>query len=87
MDFFNILENDEQARSALVSILNYFECISLGVIHVILDESFIKDYFKSIYRTYLNNYSFYIEHRRNVHNSPMAWINYTTLAEKWRKEG
>jgi len=83
VDFFNILEQDEHARSALVSIFNYLECISLGVKHGILDGEFIEKYFRNVFGLYLRNYGFYIAHRRNVDNAPEIWINFTRLAQKW----
>lgn len=86
VDFFKILEENEDARSALVSIFNFFECISLGVGHGMLDEEFIKSYFTGVYRQYVSNYGFYISYRRNVHNTPLSWINYTNLAAKWASE-
>jgi len=85
VDFFNILEKDESARSALVSILNYFESISLGIRHELMDEEYMRNYFKTVYSLYLNNYGFYINHRRRMYNSPEIWINFTNLAEDWKK--
>lgn len=83
VEFFNILEKDEPARSALVSIFNYLECIALGVDCEILDNEFMKKYFLTVFNMYNSNYGFYITHRRTVHNSPNAWINFTDLTKKW----
>ncbi len=83
VDFFGILEKNETARSALVSILNYLECISLGVKHEILDYDFMKNYFYSVFQIYTNSYGFYINYRRTVYNAPETWVCYTDLAQKW----
>lgn len=84
VDFFNMLEQDEEARSALVSIFNFMECISTGVLYGILDTSFMRNYFYSVFMTYNNNYGFYIKYRRNVNNAHDAWINYTNLTQNWQ---
>jgi Domain of unknown function (DUF4760) len=83
VEFFQILEKDEPAKSALVSIFNYLECISLGVNHGILDDDFSKKYFYTVFQLYNNNYGFYISHRRILNNSPETSIHFTNLAQKW----
>lgn len=84
VDFYKILEENEPARTALVSIFNYFECISLGILHGVLDESFMKDYLHHVYTSYVNDYGFYIKHRRKIENAPQIWVNYTNMEAKWR---
>jgi hypothetical protein len=87
VDFFEILEKDEHARSALVSIFNFLECISLGVVHKIIDDGFMNDYFGHVLIWYAENYGFYISHRRKSNNSPEIWINFTDMADRWRRNG
>lgn len=83
VEFSEILEKNEIARSALVSILNYMECISLGVAHSILDDNFINGYFSTVFKMYNSNYGFYINHKRAVANSAKIWVNYTNLVQNW----
>lgn len=85
-EFFELLESDEELRSALVSILNYFECIALAVKKEILDAEYIKESMGDVARLYVNLYGPYIKHRRTVHNSPEMWIHYTTWIEDWNKK-
>jgi hypothetical protein len=83
-EFSELLDNDEDARAALLSILNYLECIALGVSEGILDESFIRGSFKGIFISYFNDYDFYIQYRRKMYNNANMWIKFTQLAIKWR---
>jgi len=84
-EFFDIVEHDEQARAALISIFNFLECVALGIYQEILDEEFMKLFFRGIFKSYLNDYQFYIEYRRKKNNTPDTWINFTELAMKWRQ--
>ncbi len=85
LDFSKILDDDEQARSALVSIFNYLECVSIGIEKGILDDDFMRDYLAGVCIGYSMDYGFYIEYKRNVQKSPKIWINFTNMAEKWKK--
>ena len=85
-EFFDILEQDEDGRSALVSILNYFECISLAVEMHLLDSDYIKSAMGGVARFYINYYGFYINYRRSVNNSPTMWIHFTNMVNKWDQE-
>ena len=85
-EFFEILEQNEAGRSALVSILNYFECISMGIRRGLLDDDYMRSSFMTIAHTYLTNYGFYIKYRRAVHRSPSMWINFTNMVESWEAD-
>ena len=82
-EFFKILEENEEGRSALVSIFNYFEAMAIGLKQNLLDEDFIKMSFKGIAETYLNSYGFYIEYRRSKENNTNIWINFSDMAKRW----
>lgn len=82
-EFFAILESDEEGRSALVSILNYFECMAIGIKQNLLDEEFMRITFKGVAEGYSNNYGFYIEYRRAKENNMSTWINFTEMAKRW----
>lgn len=83
-EFSEILDNDEDARAALISIFNYLECISLGVSEGIHDEHFMHGFFRSLFISYLNDYDFYIQYRRKKYNNANMWIKFSELATKWR---
>lgn len=84
IEFSKILDENEQARSALVSIFNCLECVAIGINNGILDETILKIYLKSIYIDHSMDYSFYIDYRRNVQKKPQIWENFTTLANRWK---
>lgn len=75
-------ENND-AYYALMSIINFFESISLGVKQGIMDEEFIKGFFRSIFFSEYNKYKNYINYRRQVKQNPKIWHNFSALSEKW----
>lgn len=83
-EFSEILDSDEEARAALISIFNLMECISLGVTRGVIDENFTRYYFQGLFIDYLNDYEFYISYRRKKHKDPTIWCFFTELATKWR---
>lgn len=85
IDFSKILDEDESARSALVSIFNYMECVAIGIEKGILDDLFMFDYLSGVCVGYVMDFGFYIEYKRNTNKSPRIWINFTNMAERWKK--
>lgn len=83
-EFSQLLEQDEGARAAFVSLFNYFECISLCVMQQIHDEEFMCRSFRSVFIAYLNDYDFYIQYRRKKLNNDRIWKEFTDLAVKWK---
>lgn len=83
-EFSRIMDGDEQARSALVSIFNYLECVSIGIDRGILDDDFMKEYLGGICISYYMDYGFYIDYKRNIAKAPRIWINFTALAQRWQ---
>ncbi len=85
-EFSELLEDNEEARAALISIFNYLECISLGISEGLHDEDFMNKFFKGIFISYLNDYEFYISYRRKKYSNANIWIKFTDLATKWRNK-
>lgn len=85
IDFSRILDDDEPARSALVSIFNYLECVSIGIEKGILDDRFMSDYLAGVCIGYVMDYGFYIDYKRNTNKSPRIWINFTNMADRWKQ--
>jgi hypothetical protein len=75
-------ENNE-TYYALMTQVNFFESVSLAVKQSIMDEDFIKGFFRSIFISEYNKYKNYIDFRRQVKHNPKIWCNFTTLSEKW----
>lgn len=73
-------------RISFVVIFNYLETISIGVQQGIMDEDFMKEFFKTVFRDYYKFYGTYIEFSRKEYNSPRIYRPFTNLAEKWGKE-
>ena len=85
-EFFEILEGNEAGRSALVSILNYFEGIAIGIKRDILDDGYMKLSLGNVARSYVVHYGFYIQYRRAFHRCPDMWINFTNMVAIWNRE-
>ena len=85
--FYDELEKVEnvKAKTAISSIFNYFESISLGVNQGFLNEKFVKGFFQSLFKHYYIDYFFYIQYRRYRRNNDQIWINFTNLVGKWNK--
>jgi hypothetical protein len=78
-------ENIDQ-RKSLISILNYFETISVANNSEIMDDIFVQKYFKSIFYEYYDNYIVFINVRRKVKTKETIWIEFTNLVEQWKKQ-
>lgn len=84
--FSKLLDEDDAARSSLVSIFNYLESVAVGINFDIMDEELIKKCFHALFCWYYHNYQFYIDYRRKESNNPNAWKNFTDRAEIWLTE-
>jgi hypothetical protein len=81
--FYDSSSNDSiELRKAIKGILNYFEIISAGIKEGIIDEPFAKRYFSEIFIEYYDDWNAFIVSRRV--NNPGMFIEFTTLAEKWK---
>lgn len=78
-----LLAENEDIRISYLAMFNYFESIAIAIDQGIIDEIFMKKFFSSIFRDYCNFYSSYFVYIRREHNSPEAFLNFTTLASKW----
>jgi hypothetical protein len=81
--FYDKLEEDEKAKAAIISILNFYESIAIAVNQNVMNEHFCKVFFGSIFADYYNKYLFYIEYRRKIKANRRIWNAYTKLACKW----
>lgn len=84
-EFSELLESDDDARAALISIFNYLESLALGVEEGVHDEGFIAQFFRGIFISYYNDFEFYIQYKRKKDQNPHIWIKFTEMATKWQK--
>jgi hypothetical protein len=77
------LKEDTETWGSLIVAFNYLECIAIGVQQGIIDEEFIKTFFKTIFRDYNNFYGNYFVYLRKERNSNSTYKNFTDLANKW----
>jgi hypothetical protein len=85
-DFAKLLTDANYAhyRSSLVCVLNFFEHIAISIERNVVDEKYLKDFFKTIFIEYQELYSFYIAFERKKEAD--LWIKFSTLAHYWRND-
>jgi len=79
-------KDDPNARTSFIVLFNYFEGISIAVQQGIMDEGFMKEFFKTVFIEYHKYFGGYINHLRNESKSQRIFWRYTQVAEKWRNE-
>lgn len=84
-EFSELLDKDDDARAALISIFNYLESLALGIEEGVHDEGFIAQFFRGIFISYYNDFEFYIQYKRKKEQNPHIWIKFTEMATKWQK--
>ncbi|NOT91040.1 DUF4760 domain-containing protein [Ferruginibacter sp.] len=80
-EFITELENNIDARKAVICILNYFENLSLLIKKGHVDEESIKLCFKTLFVDYLNILRKYIDEIQK--ESKRFLMNYEEVATKW----
>jgi hypothetical protein len=80
-DFINELENNIEARKAVICILNYFENISLLIKKGHVDEESMKLCFKTLFVDYLTVLRKYIDEIQKESNRFL--MHYEEIAKKW----
>lgn len=86
MEIQALFVENQEIRVSLIVILNYLEAISIGIEQGIMDEAFMKGFFKTIFIETHQQFNSYIEFLRNDRNSNRIFIKFTTLAHKWKTE-
>jgi len=79
-------EEDYKSRQSTIVVLNYLEVISIGINQLIIDEEFMKQFFKTIFKENLGRYGTYID-RVRVKKGNTIYQNFTLVSERWRAEG
>ncbi len=85
-EIIDILAGDEPVRISFIVIFNYLESIGIGIDQGIMDESFMKKFFKSLFRDYNGYFGTHFEYLRRENHSPDLFLNFTKLANKWTHE-
>ena len=83
MQEFNKSINFEYRRS-LICILNYFESMAAGIGEDLMDEIFMKKFFRKIFYDFYDAYFLFIQERRRINNDHEIWQEFTTLVERWK---
>lgn len=71
-------------RKSLICILNYFESIGVGISEDLMDELFMKKYFRKLFYDFYDTYFHFIQERRRMNNDDEIWQEFTTLVKRWK---
>ncbi|VUD62264.1 hypothetical protein TDB9533_03006 [Thalassocella blandensis] len=79
-------DGEKQAKWEVDNFLNHYELIAISIEQKILDENFYKTWMRSTYIRHYKESELYIEGTRRISKSPLAYIKFEQLAQKWEME-
>ncbi len=79
------LPENIDSRKAIVTILNYFEKISLACEFKIADEAVLKDFFQGLFQFYYLNSKDFIQKRRRERNNTKIFERFEKYSTKWNE--
>lgn len=85
-DVYDEVKKDGDTNIAMIVIFNYFESISIGMEQGIMDESFMKGFFKTSFIGIYNKFGCYIEFLQIKNNSSRIFWKYVAISKKWKFE-
>lgn len=85
-EFDTLLTKEIDVRVSFIVIFNYFECISIGIEQGIMDETFMKSFFKTVFIHNLNTFGPFIDFMKKEYNADRMFWKFTELATKWKSE-
>jgi hypothetical protein len=71
-------------RKSLICILNYFESMAAGIGEDLMDEVFMRKFFRKIFFEFYDTYFPFIQERRRINNDDEIWQEFTTLVQRWK---
>ena len=77
------LDKNVSNRHALLTVLNFFEQLSVSIINDLADEKMLKEFFRNIVVTYYNANKGMIDARRKYRNNQKLFSQFEQLAKKW----
>ncbi|TAN12121.1 MAG: DUF4760 domain-containing protein [Chitinophagaceae bacterium] len=77
----NALDADLSIRKSVLSVLNYFEYVSILIEDCVIDENAIKDAFKTLFCDYYKTLKSVIEHHQK--ENIRYFHNYAKVAKRW----
>ena len=82
---WKILDEDEDKRSKILEVLNFFEEMELSIRLNGADEDVIRGFFRFVALEMYNSSDKFIKHYRNKHNTPRVFIEYENLYKRWNE--
>ncbi|TAM93881.1 MAG: DUF4760 domain-containing protein [Chitinophagaceae bacterium] len=80
-DYENALDADLLVRKSILSVLNYFEYVSILIEDQVIDEDAIKDAFKTLFCDYYKTLKSVIEHHQRENHR--YFKNYACVSKRW----
>jgi hypothetical protein len=84
-EVIEVLANDKEKQTAVVSMLNYMEKLAISVNVGVADEETLREFFDSIIRLYYHALKGFIEYKRIDLSDANVFIRFEDLAKRWSK--
>ena len=78
-------KKDKEIQEEIISLLNFYELIAVGIKYKIVDKNIIKEYMKPTYLADFSSAENYLNGSRKG-GHPEAWVEFEKLAKEWSKE-
>ncbi|MFY0637069.1 DUF4760 domain-containing protein [Maricaulis maris] len=72
------------AAEVITKLFNYYEATAIGIELKALDEEIIKQWWRASYVEDWQDFSLYVQEKRQRDGRPALYRQYQTLAERWR---
>jgi hypothetical protein len=86
-EVIEVLANDKEKQTAVVSMLNYMEKLAISVNVGVADEETLREFFDSIVRLYYHALRGFIEYKRMDLSDANVFIRFEDLAKRWSSKG
>ena len=82
-EVIEVLANDKEKQTAVVSMLNYMEKLAIAVEVGVADEDTLREFFDSIIRLYYHALRGFIEYKRTDLSDASVFVRFESLAIRW----
>ena len=78
------IDQNNDLKSEVTNILNFFEEMALSINDNFVDEDILRSFLRGIVFTYVETFSYWIDHRRDLVKNEKIFQSVTELCEQWK---
>lgn len=86
-ELVSFVESDVDARTGIISVLNFFEKIALSIKFDVADENILRDFYKGVFAWYWHKLYPFIMHRRRESNNNGVFVEFENMISRWSEGG